>query len=103
MLSNLGVVGALDENNHLVLTQSFVHRTHQVFVLCLLLSHDICSTAPRKMRPLESDAKQLERECCENKWAGLGSVRLSLTCFFPFDVPSVYPVLRICLVSRRFS
>jgi hypothetical protein len=36
MLSNYGVVGALDENNHLVLTQSFVHRTHQVFVLCLL-------------------------------------------------------------------
>lgn len=26
---NFGVVGGLDENNHLVLTQSFVHRTHQ--------------------------------------------------------------------------
>jgi hypothetical protein len=29
MRSNYGVVGGLDENNHLVLTQSFVHRTHQ--------------------------------------------------------------------------
>eukprot|EP00960_Hanusia_phi_P043135 755877-Hanusia_phi.AAC.6 len=27
--TNFGVVGALDLNNNLVLTQSFVHRTHQ--------------------------------------------------------------------------
>jgi hypothetical protein len=40
MLSNYGVVGALDENNHLVLTQSFVHRRHQVMIL-KLFSHMI--------------------------------------------------------------